>query len=66
MISTNRIDELLEFFVPVFNDHQTINGDYDLIMTIEQAKKSGYFWQWCVIWGDDDERGELADLLRGK
>jgi len=58
-----RIDELLEFFVPVFNDHQALDGDDDLIMTIEQARTSGFFWEWCVIWGDD-ERGELADLLK--
>jgi hypothetical protein len=57
-----RIDILLEIFVPVFNAHQTIDGDDDLVMTIEQARKSGFFWEWCVIWGDD-ERGELADLL---
>jgi hypothetical protein len=61
----NRIDELLARFVPVFNDHQAIDGDHDLIITIEQAKTSGFFWYWCNIWGDD-ERGELADLLKGE
>lgn len=59
----SRLDELLSRYVPVFNDHQTIDGDDDLVMTVEQARESGFFWEWCKTWGDDD-RGELADLLR--
>ncbi len=61
----SRLDELMGIYLPVFNDHQNMDGDADLIMTAEQAKKSGFFWEWCNIWGDD-ERGELADLLGGK
>ena len=58
----NRLDELMEIYLPLFNTHQTLDGDHDLVMTKEQAKKSGFFWEWCEIWGDD-ERGELAELL---
>ena len=56
------LDDLMNIFLPVFNDHMTIEGDDDLVMTAEQAKKSTFFRQWCETWGDD-ERGDLFELL---
>lgn len=58
----NKTHELLARFVPVFNDHQAIEGDHDLTLTIEGARKSRFFLAWCKTWGDD-ERGQLAQLL---
>ena len=59
----SRLDELMWQFLPVFNSHQILEGDIDLVMKTEQAKKSDFFLHWCEVWGDD-ERGELAELLR--
>lgn len=53
---------LLKKFVPVFNEHMNSDGDEDLIMTIEQAKKSALFLNWCREWSDD-ERGDLYNYL---
>lgn len=59
----SRLDELIWEYLPVFNSHQLIEGDIDLVMTTKQAKNSDFFLHWCDTWGDD-ERGELAQLLR--
>jgi len=59
-----RIKRLMAVILPVFNDHQEIEKDYDLMMDAEQAEKSSYFLQWLEIWSDVGKRGELADLLR--
>jgi uncharacterized protein YhfF len=56
------IDHLMAIFLPVFNEHMTIEGDGDLVMTAEQAKRSQFFRHWCEVWGDD-ERGDLHELL---
>lgn len=58
----NRLNALLNIYVPVFNDHQMIEGDDDLTLTIDQAKTSASFKYWCSVWSDDD-RGELLSLL---
>ena len=59
----SRLHHLLSEFLPVFNSHQLIEGDTDLVMTMKQARNSDFFLHWCETWGDD-ERGELAELLR--
>jgi len=61
-----RIKRLMAVILPVFNDHQEIEKDYDLMMNAEQAEKSSFFLQWLEIWADVGRRGELADLLRGR
>lgn len=60
-----RVKRLLSINLPIFNDHQEIEGDYDMTITAERAKTSGHFWHWLEIWSDVDRRGELLELLRG-
>lgn len=62
-MNNQRLNALLWEFLPVFNSHQLIEGDLDMIMTTAQARNSDFFLHWCEVWGDD-ERGELAQLLR--
>lgn len=59
----SRLNDLLAEFLPVYNSHQLIEGDIDMVMTTQQARNSDFFVHWCEIWGDD-ERGELAQLLK--
>ena len=59
----SRLDELMAEYLPVFNDHQIIEDDEECCLTLEEAKTSEHFLYWCEVWGDD-ERGELAELLR--
>ena len=61
-----RIQRLMAVCLPVFNDHQRIEGDHDLVMNAEQAEKSPFFLHWLGVWSDVGRRGELADLLRGR
>lgn len=61
-----RIKRLMAVCLPVFNDHQEIEGDYDLVMNKERAEKSALFIHWLETWSDVGRRGELADLLRGR
>jgi len=59
-----RIKRLLKIYLPVFNDHQNIEGDYCEPLNEEQASESGFFIYWCGLW--DDRRQELSQLLKGK
>jgi hypothetical protein len=59
-----RIKRLIATILPVFNDHQEIEGDYDLVMNAERAEKSAYFLHWLEIWSDIGRRGELANLIK--
>lgn len=61
-----RIKRLMAVCLPVFNDHQRIEGDHDLMMNAEQAGKSPFFLYWLGVWSDVGRRGELAELLRGR
>jgi hypothetical protein len=60
-----RINRLISIYLPVFNDHQELEGDYDLIMDSNRAQNSAYFLYWLDTWSDEGRRGELAELLRG-
>ena len=57
-----RINRLLKIYLPVFNDHQTIEGDYCKPLNESQARESGFFIHWCGLW--DDRRRELSQLLK--
>ena len=57
-----RIKRLLDIYLPVFNDHQTIEGDYCEPLNESQARESGFFIHWCELW--DDRRRELSQLLQ--
>jgi len=58
-----RIKRLLDIYLPVFNDHQTIEGDDCTPLTAEQAQINGFFIYWCSLW--EDRRRELYELLKG-
>lgn len=60
-----RINRLISIYLPVFNDHQEIEGDYDMTISAERARTSAHFRNWLEIWSDVDRRGELLELLRG-
>ena len=57
-----RIKRLLDIYLPMFNDHQTIEGDYCKPLNESQARESGFFIYWCGLW--DDRRRELSQLLK--
>ena len=57
-----RINRLIKIYLPVFNDHQTIEGDYYELLNVDQARKSNFFMYWCSLW--DDRRKELSILLK--
>jgi len=59
-----RIKRLLGIYLPVFNDHQAIEGDFDLIIDENQAIKNTFFIYWCSLW--NDRRNELSNLLKAK
>ena len=63
MKNQTRINRLLKIYLPVFNDHQSIEGDFCAPLNEEQAIKSGFFIYWCGLW--DDRRQELSQLLKG-
>jgi len=61
-MKTTRINRLLKIYLPVFNDHQSIEGEDCTPLNEEQAKESGFFIYWCGLW--NDRRQELSELLR--
>ena len=67
MNKQTRINRLISVYLPAFNEQQIIEDDYDLVLTNEQAKKSGHFMSW-LKWGgiyDGDRRNELYNLMGG-
>lgn len=61
-----RIKRLLNIYLPVFNDQQVIEGDDDMVITDQQARRSAHFRYWLQTWADSGRRGELYDLLQGE
>jgi hypothetical protein len=61
-MKTTRMNRLLKIYLPVFNDHQIIEGDDCEQLNEEQARENWFFIYWCGLW--DDRRQELAELLR--
>jgi hypothetical protein len=57
-----KVDELLDFYLPVFNEQQEIEGDDDMVLTKQQALNSSHFRHWLREWSDDD-RGALLEHL---
>jgi len=53
----------LAYWVRVFNEHQELEGDNDLMLTTETAPTSPHFLYWLKVWGDD-ERGDLLTELQ--
>jgi hypothetical protein len=64
----NRIKRLINLYLPAFNEQQIDEGDQDMTLTPEQAKRSQHFRYW-LSWSplyDNDRRGELFYLLQGE
>ena len=65
MNKKTRIDRLISIYLPAFNEQQIEEDDSDLVLTHEQAKKSGHFMTWLEYGGifEGDRRDELYELM---
>jgi hypothetical protein len=62
LANNGRFLYLLDLWVSVYNEHQTIEGDDDLCLTPQAAIDSPDFLYWCNVW-NEDSRGNLAFML---